>query len=127
MPKNAARKAASSLFMKLGDSINTLAQKIRWANADGNMLRSVIVSNSESGHEDEPWRDIFYIRFYFFNEELPTPVGVGSVSMNQIWLNRNLVPRKFWALLRDVFGFSLILVDERVEEIKKSCGLTGAS
>lgn len=110
---------ARDLFIKLGDSINQAATESSWRDASGRLLRRVRISTHEHYQKDEPWKDIFYMRFYFRDAEFSTLVGVGSLTRNQIELNMDLVPERFWTMLHDKFFFSVIAVREPLEEIKK--------
>lgn len=118
-------KLAYDLFIKLGDSINQaitqVATKLGWRDARGRRLRLVRLYTDEHSLESEPWKDIFYVNLFFYGEEIPTLIGVGSLTRNQIVLSMDLVPKEFWAIFHDKFFFSVIPVHESFAKIKEDC------
>jgi len=114
-PKETARR----LFQKLVDMIDKEAKALCWRNAAGQLLTMLRLSMDENYQLDRPWEDVFYLRMCFDGKGPAIPVGIGSLSKNQITLNTNLVPKEIEELLYNRFLFNIIAVDDSFEEIKK--------
>jgi hypothetical protein len=116
-----AEVSAGSLFTRISDYITKTALfDSQWPDAKGEIIYLIRLSTDEKRQESKPWKGIFYLHFYYFDNK-PVPVGIGSFTKNEITVDINLVPKEIRELLNQ-FGFGVIApVNPNMpfEEIKK--------
>lgn len=113
-------EVARRLFMRLDTAVNGILKGMKIKKGCFRDISYVRISTDERYQEDSPEKGIFYIKFFWVDEEKPpTFVGIGFLTdRNQIWLDRNAVPDGFWDLLHDYLGFGVIAMSRTFEQMK---------
>ena len=118
------QKVAKSLFKRINNLFRQMDLGQNWLDAKGKFLTLVDLSTDERWARSEPWRGVFYLRFFYRGgDEKPTIVGIGSFTASEITLDGNLVPypSEIVTLFKRL-GFGVIIPMnpyESFEEMKK--------
>ena len=121
---SAQQAIAKRLFGKINNFIAKTGLEQNWLDAKGNFLAVVNLSTDEKWAREEPWKGIFYLRFFYTGKEddkKPTMVGIGSFAANEITVDSALVTKEITDLLVK-FGFAVIAYvrpNMTFEEMKK--------
>jgi hypothetical protein len=104
-----SRAAAKDLFSRMSDFITKSMFENNWRDAKGKILSLVNLSTDEKWAKNEPWKGIFYLRFFYQGkeDEKPTIAGIGSFGKNQIVLDGDMVTEEMMQLFVK-FGFGAI-------------------
>ena len=95
MKMEEAKEIAKSLFGRINWFIAETGREQNWLDAQGRLLALVNLSTDEKWARKEPWKGIFYLRFFYGgDDEKPVMVGMGSFAASEVTLDGNFVPHK---------------------------------